>query len=122
MLVLPSISVESVIKQLLALLADDGLLVPALNVVPDNPVPVEVVEDADAGLVLASLPLLPVVRLSLLQSATPRPVAEPTAPRGRDPLPRGRPVPALLYNRLQVRPVATSKIACGFYNVKNMDL
>ena len=26
------------LKQLLALLADDGLLVPALNVMPDNPV------------------------------------------------------------------------------------
>jgi hypothetical protein len=40
--------------------------VPALNVVPLDAVVVEVVEDADAALVLAALGPLPVVRLRLL--------------------------------------------------------
>ena len=40
-------------------LADDGLLVPALHVVPRDPVPVEVVQDPDARLVIPALALLP---------------------------------------------------------------
>ena len=42
-------------SKLLVHLADDGLLVPALDVVPLDPVRVKVVEDADAALVLAAL-------------------------------------------------------------------
>ena len=77
---------EGVVQQLLALLADDGLLVSALDVVPLDPILtqdssqillfprykthiVDIVEDADAGLLLASLLLFPVVRLAPPQSS-----------------------------------------------------
>jgi len=50
----------------LDILADDGLLVVAGNIVPLNTVSVEVIEDGHAGLRLSSLlDLLPVVRLGL---------------------------------------------------------
>ena len=42
-------------------LADDGLLVPALDIVPLDAVAVEVVQDPDAPLVLAALLGLPVL-------------------------------------------------------------
>ena len=42
-------------------LADDGLFVPALDIVPLDAVAVEVVQDPDAPLVLAALLGLPVL-------------------------------------------------------------
>ncbi len=47
----------------LHVLADDGLLVAASDVVPLDAVPVEVVEHRHARLRLAALPVLPVIRL-----------------------------------------------------------
>ena len=110
---------QRVVQQLLTLLADDGLLVSALNVVPLDPVlrcershvglssnvmthAVDVVEDADAGLLPAALLLLPVVRLALPQAARVAPLTVAAAPGGGDPLACGGPVPAILYGRLEV--------------------
>ena len=51
---------EDKVEQLVAVLADDGLGVAALHVVPLDAVLVEVVQDGDARLVLPALPLLPI--------------------------------------------------------------
>ena len=91
----------------------------ALNVVPLDPVlrcershvglssnvmthAVDVVEDADAGLLPAALLLLPVVRLALPEAARVAPLTVAAAPGGGDPLACGGPVPAILYGRLEV--------------------
>jgi len=55
---------EDKVQELVAVLADDGLGVAALHVVPLDPVLVEVVEDGHARLVLPALPLLPARRKS----------------------------------------------------------
>ena len=70
---------------------------------------VDVVQDADARLVLAALPLLPVVGLPLLQAPGVAPLAVSALPRGWDPLTGGRPVPAVLNNRLEVLAVTALK-------------
>ena len=67
---------------------------------------VHVVKDSNARLVLAALPLLPVIRLALLQAPGVAPLAVAAPPRGGDPLPGGRPVPPVLDNRLEVLAVA----------------
>ena len=122
------ITPEGIVQQLLALLADDGLLVSALNVVPLDPVlrcershvglssnvmthAVDVVEDADAGLLPAALLLLPVVRLALPEAARVAPLTVAAAPGGRDPLACGGPVPAILYGGLQVTSLAPGEVA-----------
>ena len=73
---------------------------------------VDVVEDADAGLLLAALPLLPVVRLPLLEAARVAPLAEGAAPGGRDPLAGGRPVPTVHDGRLEVFPLTALVMKC----------
>ena len=80
---------------------------------------VDVVEDADAGLLLAALPLLPVVRLPLLEAARVAPLAEGAAPGGRDPLAGGRPVPTVHDGRLEVFPLTALVTKCrkGSYEV-----
>ena len=55
---------------------------------------VEVVEHGHAGLVLAALPLLPVVGLRLADAARAAPGAVATSARRRDPSSGRRPVPA----------------------------
>ena len=70
---------------------------------------VDVVQDADARLVLAALPLLPVVGLPLLQAPGVAPLAVSALPRGWDPLTGGRPVPTVLNNWLEVLAVTALK-------------
>ena len=65
---------------------------------------VNVVEDADASLLLASLLLFPVVWLRLTSPPRVAPLAVAALPGSRDPLTGGRPVPAILYGRLEVPP------------------
>lgn len=62
-----------VVKQLVGVLADDGLLVVAGHVVPCDTVIVHVVEDAEAGLGSTVDVELSVVRLALLLVASLRP-------------------------------------------------
>ena len=71
------------LHQFVAVLADEPLLVVTGDVVPDSSVPVEVVEDGNAGLVMFPLqPELPVVGLRL------------PVPPGLAPVPCHVPVPA----------------------------
>jgi len=72
---------------------------------------VHVVEDSDAALVITTLLLLPVIWLGSLESSCSRPVAVSALPGCWYPLPRGGPVPALLYNGLEVLPVAAPEVA-----------
>jgi len=70
------------VKVTLGILADDGLLVVAGHVVPFDPVAVEVVQDGQAGLVLASLLVFfPVIGLTTrgIESSGERPVMESSA-------------------------------------------
>ena len=114
---------EGIVQQLLALLTDDWLLVSALNIVPLDTILthstglttrsdysqykthiVNVVEDADASLLPASLLLLPVVRLALPEAPRVAPLAVAALLGCRDPLTCRGPVPAVLYRRLEVPP------------------
>lgn len=101
---------EDVVQQLLALLTDDGLLVSALDIVPLDPIIVNIVEDADAGLLLASLLLFPVVWLRLTSPSRLAPLTVAALPGSRDPLTCGRPVPTVLYGRLEVLTVAAFEV------------
>ena len=68
------------LHQFVAVLADEPLLVVTGDVVPDSSVPVEVVEDGNAGLVMFSLqPELPVVGLRLAVPPGLAPVARDVA-------------------------------------------
>ena len=71
---------------------------------------VEVVEDGHAGLVPAALAVLPVVWLAGAQSSCPAPPTVRTGGGRRHPLPGGRPVPAVLYGRLEIFPLTASKV------------
>jgi len=102
---------EDEVEELVAVLADDRLLVSALNIVPLDAVLVEIVEHTDTALVVTALLLLPVVRLGTLQSTGLGPVAVATLARGRDPSTCGSPVPAVDNGRLQVLPVTSLEVA-----------
>jgi len=72
------------VQQLVAVLADNRLLVSALDVMPLDPVIVKVVQNADARLVITSLTLLPVVRLAFLEATSIRPETVFTRIRARN--------------------------------------
>ena len=65
---------------------------------------VNVVEDADASLLPASLLLLPVVRLALPQSPRVAPLTVAALLGCRDPLTCRGPVPTVLYRGLEILP------------------
>ena len=120
---------ERVVEQLLALLANDWLLVATLDVMPLDSIlhsqkllntkfyflynqlthVVHVVQDTDARLVLAPLSLLPVVWLPLLQTPRVAPLTVAALPWGWDPLPGRRPVPTILNDGLEVPAVTALK-------------
>ena len=83
---------------------------PALNIVPHYPILVEIIENANTRLILAPLPLLPVVGLPLPGPASIGPGTVAALPWRWDPLAGGSPVPTILYSRLQVRPVTPVKV------------
>ena len=122
----------------MALLANDWLLVATLDVMPLDSIlhsqkllntmfspnkqlthVVHIVQDTDARLVLAPLPLLPVVRLPLLQAPRVAPLAVAALPRGWDPLPGGCPVPTILNNGLEVLAVTALKQKILHLSVEN---
>lgn len=102
---------KNVVKKLIAVLANDGFLVPALHVVPLDAVLVEVVEDADAGFVATALPLLSVVGLGLLDAPGMGPEAVAALGGARDADTCRGPVPAILNGRLQVSSVTAGEVA-----------
>jgi len=85
--------------------------VPALDIVPLGAVPVEVVEDADARLVLPALPLLSVVWLVLLESACVGPEAIVALLGARDALTCGGPIPSIFNGWLKVGAITALKVA-----------
>ena len=97
-----------VVEELFAVLADEGLLVVAGDVVPLDAVVVEVVEDGQAGLALV---VLAVVRLLLAVAAGGRPVGGLTVGRRRDLGLGTGPEPAVDDDRLQIGAVAAVKVA-----------
>ena len=72
---------------------------------------VDIVENADASLLLTTLPLLSVVGLSLLQSPRVAPLAEGAFPWGGDPLASGGPIPAIDDGWLEILAVTTFEVA-----------
>jgi len=85
--------------------------VSALDVVPFDAVAVKVVEDANACFVVATLTLLPVVGLVFFEAACVRPEAVPTRVGTGDSLSCRGPVPAILYGRLEIRPITSVEVA-----------
>ena len=83
---------------------------PALNIMPDYPILIKIVENANTGLILAPLPLLPVIWLPLPAPPCGGPGAVATCARGGNPRPCRSPVPTILYSWLQVFPVAPREI------------
>lgn len=98
------------IKQLIGILADEGLDVMAGDVVPLDAIVVEVVQNGKAALVIA-LGSLAVIRLRLVVAARVRPVAGVALRCGSNLAARAGPEPAVLIGRLQIGPIAASEIA-----------
>ena len=72
---------------------------------------VDIVEDTDAGLLLATLPLFPVIGLSLLQTPSVAPLTEGTLPWRWDPLASWSPVPAVDNGRLEILALTALEVA-----------
>ena len=71
---------------------------------------VHIVEDADARLLLASLSLFSVVRLSLLQSPSSAPLTVGAASRSWNPLSSGSPVPTIDNSGLEVFTITSLEV------------
>lgn len=96
------------VEELLAVLADEGLLVVASNVVPLDTIVVEVVQDGKAGLTLV---VLAVVGLRAAITASVGPITQSALVGGRNLGLRAGPEPAIDDGWLQVSAAASVKVA-----------